>query len=321
MSSKILKVKRSNQTPSFSLEKLELPAPAPGFALIRHLAVPIEEHDINAAKFSADQNILGHVGLGVIEAVKNTSEDSSFKVGEQVLYYSRTPGSFATHRLVEIESLNRLPKNPDLHNLAANYYKGCAAHALTVRTYVTHKKSKVLIHGGGRVSSIILSQYAKLREPAKIIGVFEDSSDFSAARAGSYDVVLRYSEDWVKETVKHFDEVGANVCYDNIGGEVTEKSVAACQFGAVLVNTGCSSGKEPKLSRDLMLSRSLYYTVPSIFDYKENKAERFMTALEIFTRIGDKTLKAEYKTYSFDEYQKALDDAQKYPHYTPLITF
>ncbi|MDZ5761513.1 zinc-binding dehydrogenase [Lyticum sinuosum] len=313
------KITKSDKSLKVTKEKISLPLLEPGYALIRNIAVPIEDYDIENILYFG-KNTIGHSALGIIENINGDSK-SNFSIGEKVIYYVREPGSLAEHKNVQIRYLNRIPDNIEENHLAANYYKACYAHAVTTRTYVMNTKSDVIIHGASRASSILISQHCRLRKANKIIGICDNSVDFNNLRSASYDAIFYYNQDWVKNIIEEYQHLGATICYDNIGGDITARSIKACRFGAMIISSGLSSGQDPKISRQMLLNRSIYYTAPFIFDYKENDDERFMTAVHVFKNIYEKNLGIKYEIFSEKNCQEAIDIAQKYPHYTPLVLF
>jgi len=297
-----------------SLANVDLGKPPAGQALIKHLAVPIEEMDA-AGLSSPGIDVLGHTGVGVIEEI--ASKSNKFSPGDLVVYYTDKPGSLASHRHVDLNHLSPLPQNIDAKKVAANYFKGCLAHMLAVRAYIIHSNSIVLIHGASRATSLVLSQYVSLRKPKLIIGV-ADKEDLSKTRAGSYDRVVAYGPNWMEEVA---DDHGTSVVYENMGGEITGKSLLTCHFRGLVVNYGQTSKVEPRVTPAMLKRQSIYYTSPDIFQYKYSQSERFMTSIEVMEQLLEKKIGAPYQEFPLSDYQKALDSGINYPHSTPLIIF
>jgi NADPH:quinone reductase len=88
----------------------------------------------------------------------------------------------------------------------------------------------------------MLLQLAKLAGVQKIIGTVGDLNKENYVKRLGADVVYTY-DTFTEEVLKLTENLGANVIFDSVAGEVTDRSLKCLALYGTLVQFGNSSGK------------------------------------------------------------------------------
>ncbi len=302
---KIIKILRSNNGATLSEIETNLPSLQPDELLIKNSAVSIEDLDIIAKNDPNGPDTIGHCGAGVIESVGENVRN--FTPGDKVAYIRKQPGALATHCVVKDLFVVGVPSKVTLETAAALFYKACIAHAFSTRLFIVRPKIMVLIHDASRPQSKILAQYCHLRKATKIIGTLPIIQEKNMIEAGLFDLLLDLNDpNWGDNAYKETDG-GVHITYDCIGKSVIEKTVSAAKPGCIIVSYGNTTGnKISSIPLSLLQSKSLFYTVPNLFHYKDTREEIILTAIDAFEGLISNNLMIQYNEYSFTKAQDAI---------------
>ena len=117
-------------------EDLDLGAPQPGEAQLRHTAIGLNYIDVydRTGLYPGElPSGFGREAAGVITALGRRVR--GFKVGDRVAYVHPRPGAYCEVRNVPAERLVKVPRGISDEEAAALMLKGLTAHYLLRRTY------------------------------------------------------------------------------------------------------------------------------------------------------------------------------------------
>jgi hypothetical protein len=114
------------------IEPIDVPAPGPGEALIRHTAIGLNFVEVyfRRGTFQAPAlpAVLGNEGAGIVEAVGPGV--TGVNVGDRVVYADGPLGAYATVRLYPADQLVRIPDAISDAQAAASFLRGVTARML-----------------------------------------------------------------------------------------------------------------------------------------------------------------------------------------------
>jgi NADPH2:quinone reductase len=156
----------------------------------------------------------------------------------------------------------------------------------------------------------ILCQWAKYIG-AKVIGTVGSDEKVKIAKASGCAHVINYSKTNFKEEVRSIAPEGVSVVYDGVGKDTFLDSVACLKKFGLMVSYGQASGPIDPVDISIFSKKSLFFTRPSLFDYKSNRMELVLGVAEIFEMIKNKRFKLDkYNSYSLDNVAQAHIDIE-----------
>mmetsp|Transcript_66496 Transcript_66496/g.100200 ORF Transcript_66496/g.100200 Transcript_66496/m.100200 type:complete len:290 (-) Transcript_66496:30-899(-) len=192
----------------------------------------------------------GTEGSGVITEVG--SETKKYKVGDEVLV-TMVVGSHAEEIIVYESQCIRKPAGLT-HVEASGLSVGfCTAyHGLIQRGKLT-KGETLLVTGAAGGMGIAAIQLGKLIGAKVIAGASTDEKVQAAIDAGA-DEGINYSTNDLNKAVKNLtDNVGVDVVYEVVGGEIFDKCTRCVNGDGRLLVIGFAGGKIPKIAANLPL--------------------------------------------------------------------
>jgi NADPH:quinone reductase len=294
-------------------EPVELAAPGPGQARIRHEAVGLNFIDtyFRTGLYPVElPGGLGNEAAGIVEAVG--SEVHDFRAGDRVGYFTGPVGAYATHRIVEVPRLVKLPDGISTEEAAAAMLKGCTAEYLIERCASVQPGQAVLVHAAaGGVGSIAL-QWLKAK------GAFAIAHSGSADKASlalelGADISLDCPmEDLAAQVREATGGKGVPVVLDGVGAASWEASLGSLARRGLMVSYGNASGPVPATSPlDLMRRGSIFLTRPTLADYCATPDDMRASAARLFEMMlaGKVTVKigSRYPLADAAEAHRALE--------------
>jgi len=265
-------------------EEVSLPAPGPGEALVRHMAVGLNFIDIYFRSGLYPMplpNGLGLEGAGVIEAVGENVQD--LKIGDRVAYGTGPLGAYAEARVMPAQHLVKLPDAISDQQAAAMMLQGMTARYLLRQTYAVQPGDAIVMHAAAGGVGLILCQWAKALG-ATVVGTVSTPAKADLARAHGCDhVVISGQEDLVAIVKSLTGGKGVPVVYDGVGKDTFITSLNCLRPRGVMVSFGSASGPVPPFDLKELASRgSLFLTRPSLFHYTSDRAELVENANDLF---------------------------------------
>jgi NADPH:quinone reductase len=283
-----------NGSPSvLKLIELAVPKPAVGQVRIRQTAIEVNFIDTMQRSGIYEMNITPKTpGISAVGVIEEIGEGVlGYKPGDRVGYATANSGSYCTERCINANLLFHIPKEIPDKVAAACLVKGLTAHYLTTRAFVISSGSSIVVHAASGATGQMLTQWCK-NIGAFVIGtVGSDVKKKMALESGCNEVINYTTENWV-EVVKNITKnVGVNAVYDSVGKATFDGSLEVLMKMGILILYGASSGAVTQLDIAKIAEKSLFFTRPSLFHYKENRQELLLSAEELFQQLIQGLLK------------------------------
>jgi NADPH2:quinone reductase len=265
---------------------LELGAPGPGEALVRHRAIGVNYIDTyqRSGLYSLPlPAVLGVEAAGVVEAV---GPGVALAVGARVAYASAGNGAYADARLVSAERLVSLPDDIADETAAAALLKGMTVEYLVERTRPVRAGETVVFHAAAGGVGLIACQWLRSLG-VRVIGVVSTEEKAALARAhGSEHVIVTARESIARRVRELTGNRGVPVVYDSVGKATLSESLDSLAPRGMLVSFGNASGKPDPVDLLTLSSKgSLYVTRPTLAHYTATRDELVSSAAAVFLKI------------------------------------
>lgn len=265
-------------------EEVDLPAPAPGEATVRHHAVGLNYIDTYHRTGLYPVPLpsgLGLEGAGIVEAVG--AGVSEVRVGDRVAYAGGPLGAYAEVRNIPAHRLLKLPDSIGFETGAAMMLQGLTAAYLLRKTFRVQSGDAVLIHAAAGGVGLIACQWAKALG-ATVIGTVGSPAKAELARAHGCDHVINYSTENFTQRVRDITGgEGVAVVYDGVGKDTFMGSLDSLRPLGMMVSYGNASGPVPPVDLILLSQKgSLFITRPTIMSYTAKRADLVELGDELF---------------------------------------
>lgn len=296
-----------------SWEDVDLPAPAPGEATVRHHAVGLNYidtyHRTGLYPLPLPSGI-GMEGAGVVEAVGEGV--SEVKVGDRVAYAGGPLGAYAEVRNIPAHRLLKLPDLISFATGAAMMLQGLTAAYLLRKTYRVQPGDAVLIHAAAGGVGLIACQWAKALG-ATVIGTVGSPAKAELAKAHGCDHVINYSSENFTQRVREITAgEGVAVVYDGVGKDTFIGSLDSLRPLGMMVSYGNASGPVPPLDLLLLSQKgSLFITRPTIATYTAKRGDLEALGAELFDAVVSGKVRIEVnQTYPLKDAAQAHRDLE-----------
>ena len=294
-------------------EEVEVPAPGPGQAKIRHEFVGLNFIDVyhrtGLYKQPSMPFVLGTEGAGkVLEVGPGVTNVAP---GDRVAYAS-VIGAYAEERLISAERLVKLPDNIDSKTAAAMMLQGMTVQYLIRRTYKVGADTTLLWHAAAGGVGLIATQWAK-HLGATIIGTVGSEAKAALAKSHGCTHVINYTTENFVERVKEITGgKGVDVVYDSVGKDTFPGSLDCLKTRHLWVSFGNSSGPVPPFDMPILGNKgSLFATRPSLNHYIATHDELLATAQDLFDVVGKGIVKIDVnQTYALKDVPQAHRDLE-----------
>ena len=279
-------IERTGGPEVMQLTSVELGAPGPGVALVRHRAIGvnfIDTYQRSGLYKLPLPAVLGSEAAGVVEAV---GPGVSLAVGTRVAYASAGNGAYAEARLVSADRLVLLPDDIDDETAAASLLKGMTVEYLVCRTRPVSAGETVLFHAAAGGVGLIACQWLR-SIGAHVIGAVGSDEKAALAREHGAEHTIVTSRENIAERVRQLTAgKGVPVVFDAVGKATLEASLDSLAPRGMLVSFGNASGKPDPLDILTLSNKgSLYLTRPKLFDYVVTRDELVASSAALFEKI------------------------------------
>jgi NADPH2:quinone reductase len=231
-------------------EDIEIGAPGPGQAYVRHTAIGLNFADTHNREgrypLPSLPHVLGGEAAGVVEAIGPGVTD--VKVGDRVAYAAGgpafPPGSYAEARLFDASRLVRLPDEIDDITAAGMIVKGLTAQYLIKSVYPVGPGDTILVHAAAGGVGAILTQWAN-HLGARVIGVVSSKDKAASALANGCHHALLGTEDVADRVRQLTAGEGVPVVFDGVGKDTFDISLKCLRPRGLMVCYGTASGPVP----------------------------------------------------------------------------
>jgi NADPH2:quinone reductase len=279
-------VERTGGPEVMKVGAIELGAPKPGEALVRHTAVGVNFIDtyqrsgLYALPLPA---VLGQEAAGVVEAV---GPGVDLAVGARVAYASAGNGAYADARLIDAARLVALPDDIPDDVAAAALLKGMTVEYLVCRAWPVRAGETVLVLPAAGGVGLIACQWLRSLGAHVIGAVGSDEKAALAREHGAEHTIVTARENIAERVREITNGQGVPVVFDAVGKATLGASLDSLALRGMLVSFGNASGKPDPLDL-LVLSQkgSLYITRPKLADYVSTRGELLASAQALFEKI------------------------------------
>jgi NADPH2:quinone reductase len=291
---KAIRFHRTGGPEVLSLDEVEVGAPGPGEARVRHTAVGVNFVDTYHRTGLYPLPLPSGIGVeaaGVVEAVGSGVAD--VRPGDQVAY-AATPGAYAEARLIPADRLVPLPAAISDREAAAIMVKGLTVQALLRRTHPVQPGDTVLFHAAAGGVGLLAIQWLKAIG-ATVIGTVGSDEKAELARVHGCDHVIVYTrEDFPARVREITGGAGVPVVYDSVGKSTFEGSLDCLRPLGLMVSFGNASGPVPPFDIGVLGRKgSLFLTRPTVFTYIAKREDLLRGAAELFEMVRSGRVKVE----------------------------
>ncbi|MGB5246432.1 MAG: quinone oxidoreductase [Woeseia sp.] len=267
--------------------EIDVPAPGPGEARIRHTAIGLNLIDTYHRSGLYPGTLPGGLGseaAGIVEAIGPGVTDVS--VGDRVAYTGRPADSYSELRLFAADRLVPIPDKLSDDDAAAVLLKGLTAWYLLHRSYPVKAGDDVLLYAAAGGVGLLAAQWAR-HLGVRVIGVVStDEKALLARQNGCADIVMAHDD--ISARVRELTEgKGVAAVYDSVGKDTFMASLDCLKPHGVMVSFGNASGPvAPFAPAELAKRHSLYVTRPVLFDFVETRADLLAACKALFGAVA-----------------------------------
>jgi len=275
-------------------EEVEVAAPGPGQARLRHTAVGLNfidtYHRTGLYKLPLP-TIIGQEGAGVVTAVGEGV--SVVKPGDRVVY-AGILGGYADERVAAADRLVPIPDDVPDDQAAAAFLRGLTARYLLRQTYPVKAGDTILVHAGAGGVGLFLTHWAKHLGASVITTVGTDAKAVISKAAGADHTIVYTRENFVERVNEITGGAKLPVVYDSVGRDTYLGSFDCLRPRGLAVFYGQSSGAVPPLDLGILAAKgSLYLTRPSLGPHIATRADLLDAAAEYFALVRSGVLPIE----------------------------
>lgn len=292
---------------------VDLPAPGPCEALVRHKACGLNYIDVYFRTGLYPQPLpsgLGMEAAGIVEAVG--PDVSHVKPGDRVAYAGRPIGAYAEARVMPAANLIRLPDGISFETAAAVMLQGLTVQYLFHRTFPLKGGETILFHAAAGGVGLIACQWARAIG-VTMIGTVGSDEKAALAKAHGCTHVINYNTENFVERVREITEgKGVPVVYDSIGKDTFLGSLDCLSPLGMMVSFGNASGPVPEFSLNELASRgSLFITRPSLMSHTAKRSDLEQMAAQLFGMLESGKVKVDIRQrYRLSEVAQAHRDLE-----------
>ena len=312
--SRVIRFHQTGGPEVLKLETVEVGAPGPGQARVRHSHIAVNFIDVY---FRTGQypvpgfpSGLGSDAVGIVEAVGEGVSD--IRVGDRVGYLLGPLGAYADVRVMPADVLIPLPDGISDSTASTLIMKGMTAQYLFRQVYPLKGGETILFHAAAGGVGLIACQWAKALGVTMIGTVGSDEKAALAKAHGCTHTINYNKEDFVARVKEITGGKGVPVVYDSIGVDTWTKSLDCLSPMGMMVSYGSASGPVPPFSLQELASRgSLFVTRPTLFSYTATRSDLEATAGELFDVVASGKVKIEInQRYALKDAQQAHIDLE-----------
>src|SRR5215510_684506 len=278
------------------LESVELGAPGPGQARVRHTAIAVNFIDIyfRTGRYPAQlPSGLGSDAVGVVEAVGPGVTD--IREGDRVGYLLGPQGAYSDVRVMPADVLIKLPDGIPDRVASTIMMKGMTAQYLFRQVFPLKGGETILYHAAAGGVGLIACQWAKALGVTMIGTVSTDEKAEIAKAHGCTHTIVTSRENIADRVRELTDGKGVPVVYDSVGKDTLMASLDSLQVRGTLVSNGTTSGPVSIDTTLLAMKGSIWVTRPAMVHYMTPRSHMLEMADELFGLVRNGKIHSEPK--------------------------
>ncbi len=282
-----------------ALRPVTVDAPGPGQVRLRQTAAAVNRIDIEHRRGTRPGMELPITpGLeGVGEIIDAGPQVHGLYPGDRVVYLSRTPGAYTDIRCIDADAC--LPLGEEVSDGQASLlFKGVTAGVLFDRVLHAAEGATVMIQAVSDGLGHLLAQWAGTLGLV-VIGTVADieAARFSRENGCHHPIVSTETVSFTAEVMRITNGRGVDywIHRGGIPGLVEALACLARRGHCAVIDEG--DGALPSLDLDRLRRRSLTVSALSPFDYLHDRLYLQRLALQLFTRLRNRTLTPAVETF------------------------
>ncbi|MFL6089314.1 MAG: quinone oxidoreductase family protein [Aeromicrobium sp.] len=298
---------------ALSVDEVPLSAPGPGQLLVETSAVGVNFIDVYHRTGMYPLPLPATLGLEAAGVVTTVGEDvTRFAAGDRVVWPMQS-ASYATHVVVNADSVVAVPDDVDLRLAAASALQGMTAHFLATSIVPLGEGDSALVHAGAGGVGLLLTQLLHAKG-VRVLTTVGSTEKAELSRAAGASAVFGY-DDFATAARAATDGDGVRAVFDGVGASTFDGSLDALGVRGAMILFGAASGKVPPIDPQVLNAKgSLLLTRPSLGHFIGSPEELAWRAAEVYAAIADGTLDirigAEFALTDAADAHRALEGRQ-----------
>ena len=294
---KAIRMSRTGGPEVMEYVDVEVGAPGPGEATVRHEAIGLNFIDVYFRTGLYPQPLpggLGQEGAGVVEAVGEGV--SHVRVGDRVAYAGRPNGAYAQARNMPASLLVKLPDSIGSDTAAAMMLQGMTVQYLFHSAAPLKAGDTILFHAAAGGVGLIACQWARALGVNLIGTAGSDEKVALALQHGAAHAINYNTENFTERVREITGGKGVSTVFDSIGKDTFIGSLDCLRPRGMMVSFGNASGQVANFSLGELASRgSLFLTRPALGNYTATRADLEACAQSLFDVVARGDVKIEIK--------------------------
>ncbi len=273
-------------------EAAQAAAPGPGEVRIQQRAIGVNFLDVSLRRGELPE-LLPLPGVPGMEAAGTVIDVGpgvdGVLAGDRVAYLGPRPGAYCSVRSVPAEWIVRLPAAVDDDTAAALLLKGITADFLLHDLGHVGRGTRLLVHAAAGGVGLLLCAWAR-RLGAVVVGTVSTEAKAHVAREHGCEHVIVTGQYRFADAVQRLCG-GADVIVDGLGDAARAENLAALARRGHWISLGQASGPLAPLPPDALVSKSLSFSRPVVFDYTADRAQLARRAERVWAALADGSIR------------------------------
>lgn len=221
---------------------IDLPKIGENEVLIKVAYTSVNYADIKQRKGNKGKaNFPLTLGLDVAGTIEEVPPNSDFSKGERVIAFPKA-GAYAEYVVANEQLVFKIPDSLSFEQAATMPTVSILSYVLLYEIGQVQKTDTIVIHSAAGGVGSMLVQLAKLVGVQKIIGTVGNLDKENYVKTLGANIVCTY-DTFVEKVLRETNNLGANIIFDSVAGDVSSKSLECLALYGTLVQFGNSSGK------------------------------------------------------------------------------
>ncbi len=292
---KAIRVTTTGGPEVMTYEDVEVGAPGPGQAHVRHTAIGVNYIDTYHRSGLYPLPLptgIGNEAAGVVVAVGEAV--NWVAPGDRVAYSGGPVGAYCTERVMPADRLVKIPAGIDDVTAATLMLKGMTVQYLFRQTYALKAGETILFHAAAGGVGLLACQWARALGVTLIGTVGSNEKAALAKENGCAHTIVYTRENFVERTKELTGGKGVPVVYDSIGKDTFPASLDCLMPRGLFVSFGAASGPIAAFNIGMLAAKgSLYVTRPTLFSYATGRESINRMAGEVFDLVLSGKIKSD----------------------------
>jgi NADPH:quinone reductase-like Zn-dependent oxidoreductase/uncharacterized protein YndB with AHSA1/START domain len=285
-------VRRYGDAHQLVAEDAPCPAPGPGEVRIRQRAIGVNFIDVYLRRGWIPPMLAegGTPGMEAAGSVIDVGDGvTGLMPGDRVAYLGPSPGAYCGLRCVPADWVVRLPPAVEDETAAALLLKGLTADYLLHDLGRVGKGTRLLVHAAAGGVGLLVCSWAH-RLGATVIGTVSNEDKARLAREHGCEHVIVTRDYRFADAVQRLCG-GSDVLIDGLGGQARDENFAALARRGHWISLGQASGALDAVDPNALVSKSITFSRPVVFDYVATRAALQQRAARLWALLADGSIK------------------------------